>query len=314
VISDVRGSDTIRTVVAVAGALALAGVLGTVGWLVVRPVPSQGRPSAADLSAHAAAGSSSTATTTSAVMARSGPATRASARPTPSRRPPAWQLPPAPAPHASTAGRTTCTRRAGADASAGPDAGEPADVPRQQVKTALAWAAARQYWRGTTAPVDLAGPVPMVTVPVNLIDAIAWQESGWRAVGAGCGRVGAVGVMGLSPAMAAWLNQRFATSYDVTTLSGNSALGAEYVEWLTVYFGLYYFGSYDLDTTADIGVGGAPVSLLDVVIASYDVGPAQLEHDNGTPGILRDDWLAIPDQAYVDSVVGLMADCVCLTY
>ena len=87
------------------------------------------------------------------------------------------------------------------------------------------------------------------------------------------------------------------------TLNGNAQLGATYIEWLTMYFGLYYFGSYDLmNATAPIQTGGGTLSLLDVVIAAYNVGPAAVENDNGTPNDGSDDTLSIPNTSYVNMV------------
>jgi len=102
------------------------------------------------------------------------------------------------------------------------------------------------------------------------------------------------------------MNQRFGTSHDVHTLAGNTALGAEYLQWLIMYFGLYYFGTFDLDATADVGAGGKTMRLRDVVIAAYNVGPGGVENP--------DETLGIPNQRYVNNVVALMSNCECLSY
>ena len=53
--------------------------------------------------------------------------------------------------------------------------------------------------------------------------------------------------MQIMSATASWMNQRFGTSYDYKTLSGNAEIGSEYLEWLVGYFGENYFGyNYDL--------------------------------------------------------------------
>ena len=141
--------------------------------------------------------------------------------------------------------------------------------------------------------------------------AVAWTESTWRSTVISCD--GGVGLMQVMPATATFINDRFGTNYNISTLSGNASLGAAYIEWLTVYFGLYYFASYDLDTKADIGTGGVSLRLRDVVIAAYNVGPVAVEDDGGTPSDYSDDTLSIPNQWYVDRVVGYMTNCPCLT-
>jgi soluble lytic murein transglycosylase-like protein len=137
--------------------------------------------------------------------------------------------------------------------------------------------------------------------------AIAWQESGWQSTILACD--GGVGTMQVMPDTAAWLNDRFGPNYDVNTLSGNAALGAEYLQWEIVYFGAFYFGTFDLDATAPVGPDGADLRLRDVVIAGYNVGAAALENraDSG-------DYLDIPNQRYVDNVIALTTDCECLAY
>jgi hypothetical protein len=115
------------------------------------------------------------------------------------------------------------------------------------------------------------------------------------------------------PGTATFVNNRFGTDYNVNTLAGNTALGAAYLEWLTMYFGLYYFGDFDLDATAPVGPDGADMRLRDVVISVYNVGPHALEDDNGTPAA-DDDTLSIPNRSYVNNVKALMTECVCLSY
>lgn len=172
------------------------------------------------------------------------------------------------------------------------------------MKAALTSAAGRAYWTGASKPEGYPGTGSEIKVPLNLIKAVAWQESGWQSTIIACD--GGIGTMQVMSGTATWMNGRFGTSYDVNTLSGNTALGAEYLEWLIMYFGLYYFGSFDLSTVAPVGVGGANMRLRDVVIAGYNVGPGALENS--------DDTLAIPNQRYVDNVVALMTNCVCQNY
>jgi soluble lytic murein transglycosylase-like protein len=155
-------------------------------------------------------------------------------------------------------------------------------APRATVRAALDTAAARTYW----------GSKPEIKVPVKLLYAVAWQESGWQSTIVACD--GGIGTMQVMPATATWMNQRFGTGYDVHTLAGNTSLGAQYLAWLIRYFGDVFFGeTYDLTNQA----------LLDSVIAAYNVGPAAVDPTLGRPGI--------PNWNYVDNVEALMTSCPC---
>src|SRR5262245_9699021 len=163
----------------------------------------------------------------------------ATPRRTPSRRPtpsvkPKIALPPPPnppqvPPPSTGATGATCPTYAGPKAPVG------------DVKTALTAAATRSWWSGASKPTGYTGNGSDITVPLNLIKAVAWQESGWQSTIIACD--GGIGTMQVMSGTADWMNQRFGTSHNVNTLSGNTALGAEYLQWLIMYFGLYYFGS-----------------------------------------------------------------------
>ena len=104
------------------------------------------------------------------------------------------------------------------------------------------------------------------------------------------------------PATASWMNQRFGTSYDYRTLTGNTMIGAEYLEWLVKYFGdVYYQGSYDLTVPAVPG----GVSLLDAVVSAYNYGAGAVDPTKGRGGV--------PNWWYVDDVEALMTNCPCRT-
>lgn len=290
----VRGSVVTLT------ALALLAGCGGAG-------DAAGSAAAADpLPSPTGSGTLASATPSTAPSSAAPSARATTAPPVPTRRPvptrkPQIPLPPPPnqpqvpppstSPSASASGATCPTY-------SGPKA------PLSDVKAALTVAAGTPYWSRTSKPEGYTGDGSEVTVPPNLIKAIAWQESGWQSTIIACD--GGIGTMQVMPGTASWMNQRFGTAYDVNTLAGNTALGAEYLQWLIMYFGLYYFGSFDLSVTAPVGVGGATMRLRDVVIAGYNVGPGALEND--------DDTLSIPNRRYVDSVVALMSNCVCLSY
>jgi hypothetical protein len=292
----------VKTVAAVVGAFALVVSMVTVGWFLVRPDPRPTSSAAADIGPDPTVPPTTTpAPTTVAAPTTTPPRTtraaprRTSARPRPTRKPPVKDLPPPP-----PAPKPGCTPRL-----AGPKA------PLPDVRDALVSAGGREYWRGVQPPGDLDGPLPTITVAANLMKAVAWQESGWQSTIIACD--GGIGTMQVMPGTATFVNNRFGTDYNVNTLAGNTALGAAYLEWLTMYFGLYYFGDFDLDATAPVGRDGADMRLRDVVISAYNVGPHALEDDNGTPAA-DDDTLSIPNRSYVNNVKALMTECVCLTY
>ena len=154
-----------------------------------------------------------------------------------------------------------------------------------QVKAALAASAGTPFWSDQ----------PSIILPAPLLDALAWEESGWQSTIIACD--GGIGTMQMMPATATWMNQRFGTNWDVNTLSGNTNLGAEYVEWLVRYFGdVYYNGSYDLSNQ----------DLLNDIIAAYNAGPAAIDPTAGTVGI--------PNWQYVNNVEALMTSCPCLSF
>jgi hypothetical protein len=201
-------------------------------------------------------------------------------RATPSRRPVqvSGALPPAPKPDPPD---RPCPYHEGTDA------------PRSQVKAALVAAANTRFW--SSAP---------ITVPVELMKATAWQESGWQSTIIACD--GGVGTMQIMPATADWMNQRFGISppYDEHTLTGNTKIGAAYLEWLIKYFGDVYFnGDYTVDAAACADEYSP--CLLNAVIASYNYGFGAVDTDNG---------IVIPNPQYVRNVRALMTECACLSF
>jgi soluble lytic murein transglycosylase-like protein len=214
--------------------------------------------------------------------------------PIPTQKPPPAELPPPPPPPVPDS--SGCVQHPGPDA------------PAAEVRTALAAAGAREYWKGVQPPSGLVGPTPVITIPANLMNAVAWTESSWRSTVIACDK--GIGLMQVMPDTATWMNQRFDRNYDVHSVDGNAALGAMYLEWLTMYFGLYYFGSFNLNAEEAVGDGGAVLRLGDVVIAAYNFGHAGLEHENDVDKP-EDDTLWIPNQWYVDRVYGYVANCPC---
>jgi soluble lytic murein transglycosylase-like protein len=135
--------------------------------------------------------------------------------------------------------------------------------------------------------------------------AIAWQESGWQSNILACD--GGIGTMQMMPNTVDQIHNRFGVNFDVHTLDGNAKLGANYIEWLIMYFGLFYFGqNFDLNVSAPVGTGGTELSLLDVVVAAYNTGPARLERPDNT--------LSVTNWQYVNNVEALMTNCECLAF
>jgi Transglycosylase SLT domain len=216
------------------------------------------------------------APTTSPTPKKSAP-TRPPTKPKPKRKPPVeTQLPPAP-PKPPPAG--CAPKREGTAAT------------RAQVKEALTAAAGRTYWP-TSAP--------GIKVPLSLVKATAWQESGWQSNIVACD--GGIGLMQVMPDTAAFVNQRFGQSYDVRDYKENATLGANYLAWLIKYFGDVYFeGEY---TLAGCGSNTEPC-LLNAVIAAYNFGFGAVDTDAG---------LVIPNPRYVRNVRALMTECACLNF
>jgi hypothetical protein len=81
-------------------------------------------------------------------------------------------------------------------------------------------------------------------LPVNLLYAVAWQESRWHQDVYSCD--GGIGLMQIQYYTAPWLNQQSvpvcglgATNYDVQTLEGNANLGAKFLKWLQCFYSFW---------------------------------------------------------------------------
>ncbi|MEU8261415.1 lytic transglycosylase domain-containing protein [Micromonospora sp. NPDC048999] len=164
-----------------------------------------------------------------------------------------------------------------------------------QVKAALSDAAAKTYWP-TSAP--------KLTIPLNLVKATAWQESGWQSNIVACD--GGIGLMQVMPATADWMNQRFGESYDINDYRDNAYLGANYLAWLTKYIGDMYFPETDYSLDASLCTAEWNSCLLNAVISAYNYGHNAVARE-GQP-------LTIPNPRYVDNVRSLMTGCECLSF
>jgi soluble lytic murein transglycosylase-like protein len=264
------------TAVVLAGAVILLARGGSAEPQAGRSVSlAESEPSSVVVSTMAVAAVPTTATT----------ATTSPVKPTTTSRKPAAKKAPMPAPTAHPVDVAV------------PPPPHPAPVPgcapsfvganaaKADVKAALLAAAGRQYWAnasnpplvaidppegGPTPTPEQTGPRAVITVPPALIEAVAWQESGWQSAIRSCdGGVGTMQVMGPT---ATWMNQRFGTGHDHTTLAGNAAIGAEYLEWLIAYFGENNFGHHYDITDPD---------LLTAVLVGYNAGPGAVQFTGG---------------------------------
>jgi Transglycosylase SLT domain len=289
-----------NAVAVVSGIVSLLVIVG-VGWILIKP---DGQPTPVS-----AAGSPTPSQSPSVAPTSEAPSPTPSPTPAPTtqsraptvvevptEKPPPAELPPAPPPQIPDT--PDCVQHPGPDA------------PPDEVSAALTAAGNKQYWKNVKPPDGLTGPVPTITMSANLMKAVAWAESSWRSTVIACDH--GIGLMQVMPDTAAWMNQRFGTNYDPHSVAGNAALGAEYLEWLTMYFGLFYFGNFDLNAQQPVGDNGATLRLRDVVIAAYNVGYQEIENLND-PANETDDTLSIPNQWYVDRVTGYITNCPCPT-
>ncbi|GIJ23977.1 transglycosylase SLT domain-containing protein [Micromonospora lutea] len=225
------------------------------------------------------------------------PTPSASASPSPSKRSPKPKRSTATAPRAVPKPPTE-TKVPPAPPKPAPTGCEPSykgdQASRAQAKAALTDAAGRTYWP-TSAP--------DIRIPLSLIKATAWQESGWQSNIVACD--GGIGLMQVMPDTATWMNQRFGQSYDVSDYRDNAYLGGTYLAWLTKYIGdMYFDADYRLD--ADLCTSELNSCLLNAVIAAYNYGHGAVARE-GQP-------LAVPNPSYVRNVRALMSECVCLGF
>ncbi|WP_329490421.1 transglycosylase SLT domain-containing protein [Kitasatospora sp. NBC_01246] len=174
------------------------------------------------------------------------------------------------------------------------------DEPKEAVAAALGSAAGQSR----TLFLSNGGTDRLPALPVNLVKAIAWQESGWQSGILACD--GGIGTMQIMPATVSWMNSKFGTTSDPKTLAGNVQLGTQLLDWLVAYYGDSSFGGkYDL--SPDPATGRTP--LLDLVIAAYNAGAGNVHYNTVTDPVTgaTGGSVAIPNPGYVANVKALMA-------
>jgi hypothetical protein len=167
-------------------------------------------------------------------------------------------------------------------------------VTKAQAKSALVAAAGKTYWPESA---------PTLKVSSDLVKSIAWHESGWQSDIVNCD--GGRGLMQVMPDTESMINSRFGQSFKSTDYRQNAILGANYLAWLTRYFGDKFFkGKYDLSTGKCRT--HSSMCLLNVVIAAYNSGFGSVEAAYPAK--------ELPNPMYVDSVRSLMSSCYCDRY
>ena len=168
-------------------------------------------------------------------------------------------------------------------------------ITKTSAKSALNAAAAKHYW-----PLS----APALAVPSDLVRAVAWNESGWQSNIVNCD--GGRGLMQVMPDTEEMINNRFGQSLDAHDYRQNAVIGANYLAWLTKYFGDEFFKkSYNL--SASKCKTHASPCLLNLVIAAYNSG-------FGTVDAAYQADKSLPNPQYVDSVRSLMSSCYCDRY
>jgi soluble lytic murein transglycosylase-like protein len=172
---------------------------------------------------------------------------------------------------------------------------EGAKVSKSKAKSALVAAAGKIYW--PTA-------APQLRLSSDLVKSVAWHESGWQSDIVNCD--GGRGLMQVMPDTVATINSRFGQAYDPHDYQQNAVLGANYLAWLTRYFGDEFFkDKYDL-STGKCRTHSSPC-LLNMVIAGYNAG-------FGAVDSAYQKNKSLPNPGYVDSVRSLMSSCYCDRY
>ncbi|MFH9348923.1 transglycosylase SLT domain-containing protein [Kitasatospora sp. NPDC017646] len=174
------------------------------------------------------------------------------------------------------------------------------DEPTTAVGAALTAAAGQSR----VLTLSAGGTDKLPPLPVNLVKAIAWQESGWQSGILACD--GGIGTMQIMQNTVSWMNGKYGTSSDPKTLNGNVQLGTQLLDWLVAYYGDSSFGGkYDL--SPDPATGKTP--LLDLVISAYNAGAGNVHYNTVTDPTTGEivGSLDIPNPKYISNVKALMA-------
>jgi soluble lytic murein transglycosylase-like protein len=162
-------------------------------------------------------------------------------------------------------------------------------APRADVAAAMGTATSREY--RPTLSLDDNNP-PAISVRLLMVQGIGWEESSWQSTIVSCD--GGVGTMQVMKDTADWMNQKYGTSYDFHTLSGNVSVACGYLAWLTRYFGDKYFGgNYSLAGNKD------KLVLLDLVISAYQAGFGAVDNAMAAGKDLPNLWYVYPVETFM---------------
>lgn len=181
---------------------------------------------------------------------------------------------------------------------------KPSKPQPDETKDAVGAALTAAAGQARTLTLGNGGTDKLPPLPVNLVKAIAWQESGWQSGILACD--GGIGTMQVMPNTVNWMNTKFGTVSDPKTLAGNVQLGTQLLDWLVAYFGDSGFGgTYGL--SPDPATGKTP--LLDLVISAYNAGAGNVHYNTATDPATGETVgsLVIPNPGYVANVKALMA-------
>ncbi|MFJ4187110.1 transglycosylase SLT domain-containing protein [Kitasatospora sp. NPDC089509] len=181
---------------------------------------------------------------------------------------------------------------------------QPSKPQPDEPKTAVGAALTAAAGQSRVLTLSSGGTDKLPPLPVNLVKAIAWQESGWQSGILACD--GGIGTMQIMTNTVSWMNGKYGTNSDPKTLTGNVQLGTQLLDWLVAYYGDSSFdGKYDL--SPDPATGKTP--LLDLVISAYNAGAGNVHYTtvtDPTSGQIVGS-LDIPNPKYVANVKALMA-------
>lgn len=278
-----NGSVVRQRLFAIVGALLLLAIAGGVVFAAMAPDPA---PQQVAQRAQPTATLTATSTLTATVKPTAKPTARPTARPTPRpvpTLPPPPPIPtkpptssnsnptanfcptptPLPAPTATNTPVPTATATATvspvASASASSSPGGTSASVGSYVGLVMPTACQTcPYYAGNNPSQSqiasaLANAAATYGLPVNLVKAIAWQESHWHEDVTSCD--GGIGLMQVQYYVYPWLNSvsipsvvgcpMAATNYDPYTVQGNANLGAKYLKYLYCYYS--FWGSYNYD-------------------------------------------------------------------
>ncbi|HEX8731999.1 MAG TPA: transglycosylase SLT domain-containing protein [Ktedonobacterales bacterium] len=167
-----------------------------------------------------------------------------------------------PVPTATSTATATATTAASATASSSPSGGTSASVGSYVGLVMPAACQTCPYYAGNNPSQSqiataLANAAATYGLPVNLVKAIAWQESHWHEDVTSCD--GGIGLMQVQYYVYPWLNSvsipsavgcpMSATNYNPYTAQGNADLGAKYLKYLYCYYS--FWGSYNYDANGN---------------------------------------------------------------